>query len=146
VLAILAAAKHSGRLCDPVLAQAVFALLARRFRPREQVLIKPSNSANTLIAETAALVWRLQMDGLEAASRQLGGRARSLDCRGFLDDPGPVLGAVDDFLGLGIGREALDQVVAGPLFTRDVKQTGESFDPKSRTEQGRRLRVWLRCR
>ncbi len=55
VLVILAALKRSGRLRDPALARAAFALLARRFQPREPVLIKPSNGANTLIAEAAAL-------------------------------------------------------------------------------------------
>jgi hypothetical protein len=204
VLVIMAALKRSGRLRDPLVARAVFSLLARRFQPNEQVLIKPSNGANTLIAEAAALtkgpmlllysdcesflvsmarkgaagfgyvrelfmslaadghpagrwpthelfkltdlqmaalVWRMQMDGLEAASAHLGGRARSLDCRSFLDNPGPVLGALDDFLGLGLGREATRQTLAGPLFTRDAKQPGGSFDAKARAEEGRLLRA-----
>jgi hypothetical protein len=204
VLVDMADLKRSGRLHDPRVARAVFALLARRFQPREQVLIKPSNGANTLIAEAAALtkgpmlllysdlesfllsmakmgaagfvyvrelfmalaadghpcgrwpaaqlfkltdlqmaalVWRMQMDGLEAASQHLGGRARSLDCRRLLDDPGPVLGAVDDFLGLGIGPEGIQRVQAGPLFTRDLKHPGKAFDPKARAEEGRRLRA-----
>jgi hypothetical protein len=206
VLVIMAALKRSGQLRDPVLARAVFTLLARRFSPGEQVLIKPSNSANTLIAEAAvltkgpmlllysdcesflismarkgaagfsyvrelfmtlaadghpagrwpaeqlfkltdlqmaALVWRMQMEGLEAASKTLGGRARSLDCRRFLDDPGPVLCALDDFLGLSLGRETTLQAPAGPLFTRDVKHPGESFDPEARAGEGRRLRARL---
>ena len=205
-LVVLAALKRSGRLRDPALARAVFSLLARRFSPREQVLIKPSNSANTLIAEAAALttgpmlllysdcesfllamarrgfggfssvrdlfmtlaadghpsgrwpadqllkltdlqlaalVWRMQMDGLEAASQMLGGRARSLDCRDFLGDPGPTLRAVDDFLGLGLGREAIDGVAAGPLFARDAKRPGEAFDAAARAEDDRRLRAQL---
>jgi hypothetical protein len=206
VLVFLAALKRSGGLRDSALARAVFALLARRFDPGEQVLIKPSNSANTLIAEAAALtkgpmlllysdcesfliamarrgsggfgyvrelftalaidghpagrwpadqllkltdlqlaalVWRMQMDGLEAASEILGGRARSLNCRDFLDDPGPVLRALDDFLGLGLGRESIEPVLAGRLFSRDVKRPGESFDAEARAEDGRRLRAGL---
>jgi hypothetical protein len=49
----------------------------------------------------------MQMDHLEAASETLGGRARSLDCRRFLGDPGPVLRALDDFLGLGPDIDAV---------------------------------------
>jgi hypothetical protein len=205
-LVVLAALKRGGRLRDPVLARAVFTLLARRFHPREQVLIKPSNSANTLIAEAAALttgpmlllysdcesfllamarrgfggfsyvrdlfmalaadghpagrwpadqllkltdlqlaalVWRMQMDGLEAASATLGGRARSLDCRDFLGDPGPALRAVDDFLGLRLGREAIERTAAGPLFTHDAKRPGESYDAAARAEEDQRLRARL---
>jgi hypothetical protein len=93
--------------------------------------------------QMAALVWRMQMDGLEAASETLGDRARSLDCRRFLDDPGPVLGALDEFLGLGIERESIEQALAGPLFMRDAKHPGESFDPEARAEEGRRLRARL---
>jgi hypothetical protein len=54
VLVLLAAMKRSGRL-DPGLARAVFGLLGRRFDAHEQILVKPSNGANTLIAEAAAL-------------------------------------------------------------------------------------------
>jgi hypothetical protein len=54
VLVTLAGLKRSGRL-DGGLAKAVFGLLGRRFDPDESILIKPSNGANTLIAEAAAL-------------------------------------------------------------------------------------------
>ena len=54
VLVILAAMKRNGRW-DGDLAKAVFGLLGRRFEPGEQILVKPSDSANTLIAEAAAL-------------------------------------------------------------------------------------------
>lgn len=46
---------QQGTLKRPGLAQAVFALMARRFRPAEQVLIKPSNYANNLLPEAAAM-------------------------------------------------------------------------------------------
>jgi hypothetical protein len=55
VLVILAALKRSGQLGRPGLAEAVFSLLGRRFDADEQILIKPSNGANNLIAEAAAL-------------------------------------------------------------------------------------------
>jgi hypothetical protein len=205
-LVILAALKQSGRLPDPRLAQAVFGLLGRRFEPDEQVLVKPSNSANTLIAEAAAytrgrmlllysdcesfvlsmarqgragfafvrdrftslaadghpaarwpatqlfrltdlelaaLVWRMQMDAFEAASARLGDRARSLDCRLFLEDPQAVLCRIDSFLGLGIGRERIDEIASGPLFRRDAKAPGRSFDAKARAEERERLRAQL---
>lgn len=46
---------QQGTLKRPGLAQAVFALMARRFEPDEQVLIKPSNYANNLLPEAAAM-------------------------------------------------------------------------------------------
>jgi hypothetical protein len=204
-LVILAAMKRSGRL-DGDLAKAVFGLLGRRFGPNEQILIKPSNSANNLIAEAAALtrgrmlllhsdcesfvlsmakqgragfayvrdrfrtlaadghpvgawpvaellrltdlelaalVWRMQMDALEAASERLGDRARSLDCRVLLEEPDQVLPQIDSFLGLGLGRERLETVVAGPLFQRDAKQPGRVFSAFARGEKRAQLRAQL---
>ena len=205
VLVILAALKRSGRL-DGALAKAAFGLLGRRFDPEERILIKPSNGANTLIAEAAAmtqgrmlllysdcesfmlsiarqgragfahvrdlfrslaadghpaarwpaaellrltdlelaaLVWRMQMDALEAASIRLGDRARSLDCRVLLEEPEPVLARLDDFLGLGLGPEWLDEVMTGPLFRRDAKHPGQAFDARARARERARLRARL---
>jgi hypothetical protein len=205
VLGLLAAMKRSGRL-EGGLAKSVFGLLARRFGPDEQILIKPSNGANNLIVETAAmtrgralllhsdcesfvlsmarqgragfayvrelfrslaadghpagrwpaaellrltdlelaaLVWRMQMDALEAASARLGDRARSLDCRVLLEDPGSVLPRIDDFFGLGLGPEQLRDVVDGPLFRGDAKRPGQAFDGRARTEERSALRAHL---
>jgi len=204
-LVILAAMKRSGRL-DRGLTETVFGLLGRRFGPDEQILIKPSNSANSLIAEAAALtrgrmlllhsdcesfvlsmakqgragfayvrdrfrtlaadghpagawpvaellrltdlelaalVWRMQMDALEAASERLGDRARSLDCRVLLEAPDQVLPQIDSFLGLGLGRERLETVAAGPLFQRDAKQPGRVFNAFARGEKRAQLRAQL---
>jgi hypothetical protein len=205
VLVILAAMKRSGRF-DSGLAKAVFSLLGRSFDPDERILIKPSNSANGLMVEAAALtrgrmlllysdcesfvlsmarqgragfayvrdlfrslaadghpagrwpaaellrltdlelaalVWRMQMDAMEAASARLGDRARSLDCRILLEDPEAVLPRLDDFFGLGLGRERLLEVVDGPLFRRDAKSPGQAFDARARKEQRAALRAHL---
>ena len=190
---------------DPAAARSVFALMARRFDENEQILVKPSNGANSLIPEAAnlttgpmlilysscesfllsmakqggagftfvrnlfgslasehpigrwpvptllsltdlqlaALVWRMQMDILEAASAALGSRARSLDCRLFLDDPGQVLTKLDAFLGLGLGPERLDAVVNGPLLDRDAKRPGKAYDSRSRTDAQAKVRAQL---
>jgi hypothetical protein len=206
-LVILAALKRSGGLGPGAgLAKSVFGLMARRFEADEQILIKPSNGANALIPEAAALthgrmlllysdcesfilsmarqgragfayvrerfasltadghpisrwpaahllrltdlelaalVWRMEMDMLEAASQRLGDRARSLDCRLFLDDPGFVVAKADAFLGLGLGRERLDAVVNGPLLKRDAKHPGKAFDHRARAEEKARLRALI---
>jgi hypothetical protein len=91
----------------------------------------------------AALVWRMQMDLLEVASQRLGDRARSLDCRLLLQDPGRVLPRVDDFLGLGIGAERLAEVAAGPLFSHHAKHPGQAFDARARAEREAQLRAHL---
>jgi hypothetical protein len=205
VLVILAAMKRSGRF-DSGLAKAVFSLLGRSFDPDERILIKPSNGANALMVEAAALtrgralllysdcesfvlsmarqgragfasvrelfrslaadghpaarwpaaellrltdlelaalVWRMQMDAMEAASARLGDRARSLDCKVLLEDPAPVLSRLDDFFGLGLGHQRLLEVVDGPLFRRDAKSPGQSFDARGRREQRAALRDHL---
>jgi hypothetical protein len=205
VLVLLAAMKRSGRL-DAGLAKAAFSLLGRGFDRDEQVLIKPSNGANNLIAEAAALtrgrmlllyadcesfvlsmarqgrtgfayvrelfrslaadghpaahwpaaellrltdlelaalVWRMQMDAMEAASVRLGDRARSLDCRVLQEDPDQVLTRLDEFFGLGLGRERVLEVIDGPLFRRDAKRPGKVFDSHARTEQRAALRAHL---
>ncbi len=205
VLVILAAMKRSGRL-DGGLAKAAFSLLGRRFSPDERILVKPSNGANALIAEAAALtqgrmlllhsdcesfvlsiarqgrvgfayvrelfrslaadghpaarwpaaellrltdlelaalVWRMQMDALEAASARLGDRARSLDCRALVEDPATVLPLIDDFFGLGLGRLRMGEVAGGPLFRRDAKQPGHAFDARARADERAGLRAHL---
>ena len=206
-LVMLADLKRGGLLArSPDLAKAVFSLLGRRFDPDEQILIKPSNGANTLMIEAAALtqgralllysdcesfvlsmakqggagfayvrnhfrtlaadghpigrwsadqllsltdlqlaalVWRMQMDMMEAASIRLGDRARSLDCQVFLDDPDMVLHHVDDFLGLDIGREQLDEVVSGPLLKRDAKRPGQAYSARARAGKQAQLRAHL---
>jgi hypothetical protein len=203
----LAELKRRGRLdVDPALASMAFTLMARRFQPDEAVLIKPSNGANALIPEAAALtegrmlllhcdcesfllsmagqgvggfgyvrelfmtlaadghpagrwapnelfkltdlqlaalVWRMQMDAFEAASQRLGPRARSLDSRRFLQDPEPVLQAVDAFLGPALDREHFRRLLAGPLFSQDAKQPGERFDPAARAAARTRQRAHL---
>jgi hypothetical protein len=207
ILVILADLKRSGQLgrADG-LAKSVFSLLGRRFDPDERILVKPSNGANGLLPEAAALtrgrmlllysdcetfvlsmarqgaagfayvrdlfrslladghpvsrwpaaellrltdlqlaalVWRMQMDVLEAASARLGDRARSLDCRLFLEDPGLTLRRVDDFLELDLGAERLDAVITGPLLTRDAKRPGQAFDAQARAEAQAKLRAQL---
>ncbi len=206
-LVLLADLKRAGHLAHaPGLARSVFSLLGRRFDADEQVLIKPSNGANTLIIEAAAqtqgrmlllhsdcesfvlsvarkgqagfayvrdlfralaadghpltrwpvddlirltdlqlsaLVWRMQMDMLEVASQRLGERARSLDCRVFLEDPDLVLPRIDDFLGLGIGAQELEQAAAGPLFSRDAKRPGQAYSARGRADDQARLRAHL---
>jgi hypothetical protein len=206
-LVILAALKRSGHLGRAAgLAKSVFSLLGRRFDPDEQIVVKPSNGANALLPEAAALtqgrmlllysdcesfvlsmarqgrtgfadvrerfrnlaadghpvarwpasellrltdlevaalVWRMQMDALEAASARLGDRARSLDCQRLLEDPDWILPCVDDFLELGIGSERLDRVAASPLFQRDAKHPGQAFDARGRAEERAQLRAYL---
>jgi hypothetical protein len=205
VLVTLAAMKRHGRL-DSDLAKTVFGFLGRRFDPDERILVKPSNGANTLIAEAAALTrgrmlllysdcesfvlsmaergrtgfayvrdafrilaadghpagrwpaaellrltdlelaalfWRMQMDALEVASTRLADRARSLDCRQLMEDPEEVLSSIDAFFGLGLGREQLEAVVAGPLFRRDAKRPGQAFDARARAEARAKLRAEL---
>src|SRR6185503_8160002 len=93
--------------------------------------------------ELATLVWRMQMDALEAASARLGDRVRSLDCKELLESPDQVLSRVDDFLGLGLGREQMQAVAAGPLFRRDAKHPGQAFDARARSEERARLRAQL---
>lgn len=93
--------------------------------------------------QLAALVWRMQMDMLDAASQRLGDRARSLDGRLFLDDPGGVLPQVDAFLGLGVGAGRLAQVADGPLFSSDAKHRGQAFNARSRADEHERLRAHL---
>jgi hypothetical protein len=206
VLVQLADMKRRGLLHHtPGLAANVFGLLARRFDQDEQILVKPSNGANSLIADAAnlttgpmlllysscesfllsmakqggsgftfvrslfgslasehpigswpvptllsltdlqlaALVWRMQMDILEAASARLGHRARSLDCRLLLDDPGHMLTKIDAFLGLNLGPERLDAVVNGPLLNRDAKQPDRTYDSRSRAEAEDKVRAQL---
>jgi hypothetical protein len=86
--------------------------------------------------ELAAMVWHMQMAELLRAWPLLTpGRIASLDCDAFLETPVETLCRVDEFLSLGLGRQHLRKVVAGPLFRHNAKTGEEQFDTLRRKNE-----------
>jgi hypothetical protein len=83
------------------------------------------------IYQIAALVWHLQIAELRAS----GAEARSLDCDALLDDPAKSLLVIDEFFGLGLGAEHIAETASGPLFRRNAKRPGVTFDARHRREE-----------
>ncbi|HTT84127.1 MAG TPA: hypothetical protein VMF67_11640 [Rhizomicrobium sp.] len=82
--------------------------------------------------ELAAIVWHMQIAEFRRALAGLPpGSAVSLDCDALLAAPEECLQRLDEFFALGIGTQALRDIVAGPLFRRNAK-TGEDFFDASR--------------
>ena len=83
--------------------------------------------------QLAAIVWHMQIAEFHRSWPMLkDGRAASLDCDAFLAEPLEALAKIDEFLGLGLGREHLASVVSGPIFAQHSKDTGSAYGIASR--------------
>jgi hypothetical protein len=81
--------------------------------------------------QIAALVWHMQMTQFRRAMAVLGPRAASLDADVFLQSPKTTLMRLDDFFGLNLGADFIDETVKGPLL-------------RPRSEDGRAADLWER--
>ncbi len=83
--------------------------------------------------EVAAFVWHLQIDEFLRDWHLLGDdRARSLDCDALLAAPEETLARLNEFFGLGLTREDIPAIVAGPLFHRKAKGGHAPFNATQR--------------
>lgn len=90
--------------------------------------------------QIAALVWQMQVAAmLEAAAQGPADRFASMDGDVFVADPAKGLAAVDDFFGLELGEAHVSETAAGPLFTRDAKDTGQAHGPDRRRQEAERI-------
>jgi hypothetical protein len=90
--------------------------------------------------ELAAVLWHMQIaEFARARSRIPNGRAAALDCDALLAAPAEALCEVDRFFGLGLGRDRLQNVAVGPLFHRNAKTPGQTFDADRRREEHGRI-------
>lgn len=89
-----------------------------RFRPEDLCVMTD--------LQAAALLWHVQVAEFRAVAKAAGpAQARSLDCEIFLADPARNLGAIDDFLGLGLGG-GLGRYAAAPemAFNAEARRRG----------------------
>lgn len=82
-------------------------------------------------AQRAAALWLAQATAFATTLATLP-NARALDAEVFFNDPYPVLSAAARHLGVPIEPVALEQVVAGPLFSTYSKNPGVVFDNAAR--------------
>lgn len=90
--------------------------------------------------KVAAIAWHMQIAEFQRNWPLLApGRAASLDCDVFLDAPADTLARIDDFLGLGLGRDHLEKVAAGPLLAQHAKSATSKFGAGKRREEHARI-------
>jgi hypothetical protein len=94
--------------------------------------------------EVAAIAWHMQIAEFRRSWEVLSeGRVASLNCDAFLADPQRTLEALDAFLGCGIGGQAIDGVVNGPVFSHHAKLPQAPFGPDQRRMEQERARKLL---
>ncbi|HSC18370.1 MAG TPA: hypothetical protein VLC74_05600 [Rhizomicrobium sp.] len=90
--------------------------------------------------QTASILWHMQIAEFQRSWPLLApGRATSLDCDAFLADPLGALVKIDEFLGLGIGRECLADRIASPVFSRHSKDSMTAYTQENRRADHARL-------
>lgn len=88
--------------------------------------------------QVAALVWRHQIEALDALREQTGGaRTLVLDGDDFIRDPHRHLPALRDFLKLGFSDDDLAAIAGGELFQRNAKFDDERYDAGVREAEAR---------
>ena len=83
--------------------------------------------------QVAALVWRHQLEAfrqlLESANPD---QVASLAFPALIDNPAATLVSIAAHLRLPIDQNAATQIAGGPVFSRNAKFAGESYDSKQR--------------
>jgi len=90
--------------------------------------------------QVAALVWRHQIETLEALRERVGAtRALTLDGDAFIANPGRHLRRVRDFLGMALGDDEVDEIARSGLFRRNAKFESEEYDAGVRESESREI-------
>ncbi|MGN6514660.1 MAG: hypothetical protein ACTHLR_02330 [Rhizomicrobium sp.] len=88
--------------------------------------------------QVAAVTWHMQIAEFRRSWPMLAnGRGASLDCDAYLARPVETLTALDDFLGLGLGRAHFEAVMASPAANRHSKDEGVRFGAEDRQREHR---------
>jgi hypothetical protein len=82
-------------------------------------------------AQRAAALWLSQMRIFATAMRAMP-NVRSLDSEVFFGDPKSVLKATAEHLDIKMGRDEMDRIVSGPLFSTSAKNPAFAFDNAQR--------------
>jgi hypothetical protein len=82
-------------------------------------------------AQRAGALWQAQMLRFEALSR-FWPRSRSVDAERFFSEPATILGSAARLLGVETTKNAVSQLVSGPLFSTYSKQPAIRFSNEDR--------------
>lgn len=86
--------------------------------------------------QIAAMVWLIQIAIFrDILARFPVERVSTLDADTLLADPGRALLRLDEFFEIGLGSARVEEIVAGPVFKRNSKNEGESFDASQRASE-----------
>ncbi len=83
--------------------------------------------------QVAALVWHMQI--AEFNKSRDASRSAALDCGDFLANPRAVLERLNAHFDLNLSAGQLDDVVFGPLLTRNAKNETEAFNAERRASE-----------
>jgi hypothetical protein len=83
--------------------------------------------------QIASIVWHMQIAEFQRSWPMFeSGRAKSLDCDAFLADPLETLVKIDEFLGLGLGRDRLAARIASSVFLQHSKDSMTAYNSEDR--------------
>jgi hypothetical protein len=94
--------------------------------------------------EVAAIAWHMQIAEFRRSWDEMGeGRVASLNCDAFLARPQHALERLDTFFGYGLGSEAIQSIVNGPVFSHHAKLPQAPFGSEQRRVEQDRARKLL---
>lgn len=97
---------------------------------------RPPRPAPQGLAQAAALAWHLETEQLRAAlAGPAAARLRLLRTDRLLSRPAASLAAAAQWLGLGLDRAHLAEVVSGPLWRSHAKDPAVAFGPERRRRE-----------
>lgn len=99
--------------------------------------IMPDQYMGLTDIQIAAAGWLAQQAQFNNLIRQFGSRIATLDSETLVQKPSEALAATARLYDVALDDEAIDAIIAGPVFARDAK-TGATFDPGQRQREARR--------
>ncbi|HTK80280.1 MAG TPA: hypothetical protein VL286_07540 [Rhizomicrobium sp.] len=95
--------------------------------------------------QIASIVWHMQIAEFQRSWPMLApGQAKSLDCDAFLADPLETLVKIDEFLGLGLGRDRLAGRLASSVFSQHSKAGAMAYSNEDRLADHARIAAELK--
>lgn len=85
--------------------------------------------------QAIALAWLMQIHHFDAMARAFGDRIFLIDSTTLLADPAAAIGKAQALFGLGLDRDRVEAIAAGPVFSRHSKFTDRDYDSEARAKE-----------
>lgn len=88
-------------------------------------------------AQIAALAWLMQIQHFDAVSRTFPERVMIIDSAKLLERPAEVIERAQALFGLRLNRAQVEDIAAGPVFSKHSKFSDRDYDSVARDEEHR---------